>query len=151
MIVHASVPADDCERVAKVLAELMQGGALRFPPGGPTAWNAWSKDGRVQIVVTPRGQFMLPGAQEVAWGAQAAPGRASETHLALCVERPVSQIMEIAARTGWIARVCDRGGFFHVVELWLENAYLIELLDPTFRAEYERSMTVETWQQHFGV
>jgi hypothetical protein len=135
----------------KVLAELMQGGALRFPPGGPNAWNAWSKDARIQLVVTPRGHFMLPGTQEMEWTAGTSPVRASETHLALCVERPVKEIMEIAARTDWIARVCDRGGFFHVVELWLENAYLIELLDPAFSAEYQRSMTVETWQRHFGL
>ena len=151
MIAHASLPADDCERVARLLAELMRGGALRFPPGGPDAWTAWSEDTRTQIVVTPRGHRMVPGATEMEWTARSIHERASETHLALCVPRPASEILEIAARTGWTTRVCDRGGFFHVVELWLENAYLIELLDPAFSAEYQRSMTVETWQRHFGV
>lgn len=69
----------------------------------------------------------------------------------MCVPRSVDEILQNATRTGWTTRVCDRGGMFHVVELWLENAYLIELLDPTFAAEYKRSMTVESWQRHFDV
>jgi hypothetical protein len=73
----------DCEKVARVLAELMLGGALRFPPGGPNAWNAWSQDTRTQIVVTPRGHFMVPGTTEMEWTARPAQERASETHVAL--------------------------------------------------------------------
>ncbi|HEX6239553.1 MAG TPA: hypothetical protein VFZ61_01620 [Polyangiales bacterium] len=151
MIVHVSLPADDCKYVAHVLAELMRGRALRFPPGGADAWNAWSLDARTQIVVTPRGHCMLPGTSEMEWTVRAGEERGYETHLALCVPRPVEEILEIAARTGWTTRVCDRGGMFHVVELWLENAYLVELLDPAFAAEYERTMTVDSWQRQFGV
>lgn len=40
---------------------------------------------------------------------------------------------------------------FHVVELWLENACLIELLAPAFATEYQRSMTTERWQRQLGV
>ena len=151
MIVHVSLPAADCEHVASVLAELMRGRALRFPPGGADAWNAWSMDARTQIVVTPSGHCMLPGSNEMQWTIRPSGERAYETHLALCVPRPLDEILEIAARTGWTTRVCDRGGMFHVVELWLEDAYLVELLDPTFAAEYERSMTLENWQRNFGV
>jgi hypothetical protein len=149
MIVHVSMPADDCEKVARVLAAMMLGRPLRFPPGGPTAWNVWSADGSTQIVVTPRGQFLVPGATEVAW-AERPRAPASETHFALCVDRPAAEIVNLAAQAGWPARVCDRGGFFSVVELWVEGAYLVELLDPAFAEQYRRSMTIERWEAQFG-
>jgi hypothetical protein len=149
LIAHVSLPAADCARVAAVLAEMLEGGALRFPPGGPDAWNAWSKANDLQIVVTPRGHVMVPGPDEMVW-TKGATAAAWETHFALCVERPASEVLDIAARAGWQARLCDRGGFFHVVEVWVENAYLVEVLDPSFAAEYRRSMTVENWQRVFG-
>lgn len=37
MIAHVSMPADDCAHVARTLAAMLDGGALRFPPGGPDA------------------------------------------------------------------------------------------------------------------
>jgi hypothetical protein len=151
LIAHVSMPADDCERVACVLAELMQGGALRFEPGGPNAWTAWSKENDLQIVVTPRGHFMIAGPKEMIWIEREKPREpASETHFALCVELPAEQVVAIAQREGWQARVCDRGGFFHVVELWIENAYLVEVLDPSFTAAYKSSMTVANWRRIFG-
>ena len=149
MIVHVSMPADDCATVARVLAAMTDGAALRFPPGGPDAWNVWSDGGATQIVVTPRGQYITPGVQEMAW-AERPRERASETHFALCVERPAAEIVALAEQAGWPARICDRGGFFHAVELWVEGAYLVELLDPTFAEQYRSSMTVERWQAQFG-
>jgi hypothetical protein len=149
LIAHVSLPARDCAHVAAVLADLMDGGALRFPPGGPDAWNAWSRANDLQIVVTPRGHVMVPGPDEMAWVARGG-GEAWESHFALCVERSAEDILEIARRAGWLARVCDRGGFFHVVEVWVENAYLVEVLDPAMAAEYTRSMTVENWKRAFA-
>ncbi|HEX5660813.1 MAG TPA: hypothetical protein VFX59_26650 [Polyangiales bacterium] len=145
MLLHVSMPADDCRRVAETLAEMMEGEALRFPPGGPDAWNVWS--GEIQLVVTPRGHYLVPG--EMGWR-RGATQRASETHFALGVRRPAHELLAIAGRAGWPAQICDRGGFFEVVELWVEGAYLVELLDPTFLAAYQRSMTVPNWKAVFG-
>ena len=145
------MPASDCGLVAGVLADMMQGGALRCPPGGPDAWNAWSRENDLQIVVTPRGHVMLPGPEEMVWTRRDASAEpAWETHFALCVDRPAAEIVTLAERVGWKARICDRGGFFRVVEVWVENAYLVEVLDPTFAAEYRRSMTVDNWKKVFG-
>jgi hypothetical protein len=149
MIVHVSMPADDCAAVARTLAAVMGGGAVRFPPGGPRAWTAWSERGETQIVVTPRGECMLPGEQEVLWSTLATT-RAAESHFALCVERPAAEVLQLANSAGWPARICDRGGFFHVVEIWVEGAYLVEVLDPEYTAQYRKSMTVDNWLRHFG-
>jgi hypothetical protein len=44
-ILHASIPADQPGEVAHVLARIMGGTAMPFPPGGPHAWIAWGDDG----------------------------------------------------------------------------------------------------------
>ncbi|MET0342747.1 MAG: hypothetical protein ABW252_17200 [Polyangiales bacterium] len=149
MLLHVSMPADDCRCVAETLAKMMDGRAMRFPPGGPDAWNVWSQDAAVQIAITPRGSYMVRGDEGVSWARRAA-GRASETHFALAVSRPAHELLAIAAQVGWPAEVHDRGGFFQAVELWVEDAYLVELLDPTFTEAYRQSMTLEHWQEVFG-
>lgn len=150
MIAHVSMPADDCERVAKVLATMMEGGALRFPPGGPNAWNVWSKDNGFQIVVTPRGHVMVAGDEEQEWRDRGSRDRACESHFAIAVDRSAAEIVAIAADAEWRARICNRGGFFDLVEVWVENAYLVEVLDPDQAADYRRAMTVDNWTRTFA-
>jgi hypothetical protein len=154
MIAHVSLPAVDCAHVAAVLAEIMQGGAVPFPPGGSRAWNCWSKHNDFQIVVTPVGQMMVPGPTEQVWQSRAGAGgdpRAYESHFAMAVERSAAEVVSIAHAAGWEARVCDRGSFFDVVEVWVEGAYLVEVLDPSQLASYRRSMTVSNWKSAFGL
>jgi hypothetical protein len=154
MIAHVSMPADDCAHVARTLAAMMGGGALRFPPGGPNAWNAWSRGNDFQIVVTPRGQLILEGPDQQVWAPRsgdASSERAAETHFAIAVERSAREVVAIAERAGWRARVCNRGGLFDLVEVWVEGAYLVEVLDPAQMADYRRSMTVEGWQKAFAL
>jgi len=154
MIAHVSLPADDCAHVAKVLSDMLGGGALRFPPGGPEAWNCWSRNNDFQIVVTPRGNVMVAGPTEHGWASrpkEPAAERAHESHFAMAVERSAAEIVELAQAAGWRALVCNRGGFFELVEVWVENAYLVEVLDPNQLADYRRSMTVENWKRAFGL
>lgn len=153
MIAHVSLPADDTAKVARVLAEMMEGTAVPFPPGGPGAWMAWSEDEIVEIEVIPRGACMQPAKGGGNWRAPddgSRPSRLSESHLALCVDRPAADIVRLAEAAGWPASICDRGGFFHVVEVWIEGAYLVEVLDPDFTAAYKASMSVANWRNVFG-
>ncbi len=149
MIAHVSMPADDCAQVAQVLAQMLDGAALRFPPGGPEAWNIWSHTQDFQIVVTPRGQLITPGPEQQAWGWRdpASSDRACESHFAMAAPRAASEILALAHAAGWQARICSRGGMFDVVELWVEGAYLVEVLDPAQLADYQRSMTTENWKR----
>jgi hypothetical protein len=152
VIAHVSLPADDCAQVARVLAAMLGGDALGFPPGGPGAYNCWSRSNDFQIVVTPRGNLIVEGPTEQGWVSRprADGERASECHVAIAVERDASEILALAQAAGWHARVCNRGGLFDLVEVWVENAYLIEFLDPTQLARYRRSMTVDNWKRTFG-
>lgn len=48
------------------------------------------------------------------------------------------QIASIAAREGWECHCYPRGGVggFRVMEVWIENAGMVEILPPDFAAEY---------------
>jgi hypothetical protein len=153
VIAHVSLPADDCAEVARVLAEILGGGALRFPPGGADAWNCWSRNNEFQIVVTPRGNVLVEGPEEQTWQTRPrSPGdRASESHVAIAVDRDAADVVGIARAAGWHARIVSRGGLFDLVEVWVENAYLVEVLDPIQMADYRRTMTIANWRRAFAL
>ena len=143
-IAHASIPADDPKRVAEVLAEIFQGESMPFPPGGKDAWMAWSGDGAIEIEIARRGLVMTYGPEEAEWKPDGVTRRLSETHLAICVERPASEVIAIATKAGWPARHCDRGdGVFQLTEVWIEGAFMIEVLDPAQAAHYRKVFTAD--------
>ena len=150
-IVHASIPADDPEGAARVLAEMLGGEALPFPPAGRDSWMAWSGDGQVELEISRRGLAMTRGASEAEWRPDGVHRRLSEVHLALSVETPAAELLAIAARAGWPARSCDRGdGLFRLTEVWVEGAFLIEMLDPAETARYREVVTLEGWKAYIA-
>ena len=48
-IAHASIPADDPKAVADVLAEIMGGEAMPFPPGGPETAHQFANTGEQEL------------------------------------------------------------------------------------------------------
>jgi hypothetical protein len=148
MIAHASIPADDTRKAAAVLAEMMQGEALPFPPAGPNGWKIWSGDGDIDLEVVPRGAMIHDEGTQANWRAGGTGSRLSEVHLAVCVNRPESEIIAIAEKAGWPARHCDRGGgFFGLVEVWVEGCFLIEFLDPAQARQYKERVTAAGWKK----
>lgn len=147
-IVHASIPADDPRRAAEILAEMLGGEAMPFPPGGHDSWMAWSGDGQIEIEITRRGLALAYGETEVEWRPDGMTRRLSEAHLAVCVDRPAAEIIAIARRAGWPARHCDRGeGIFQLTEVWVEGAFMIEMLDPAQTARYREVITPANWKR----
>jgi len=57
------------------------------------------------------------------------------THFALSVATDASTVKQIAERAGWYCVTCNRGPF-HVIEVWVENDTMVEVLPPDFAAEY---------------
>ena len=150
-LIHASIPADDPHKVAEVLAEMMGGEALPFPPAGPSGRMAWSGDGSISLEIVPRGSLIHRGEEEVAWMPVDDPQRLSEVHLAIGVDRPAAEIMAIAERAGWPARLCSRGeGFFDLVEVWVEGVFMLEMFDPEQAAHYSRVATVENLKKYLA-
>lgn len=148
MIAHASIPADDPKFVAGVLAEIFDGEVIRFPPGGPDAFMAWSGDGKIELEIVRRGRRITYDDAQGNWEMGNAAERSSEVHLAICVDRPESEIIAIAERAGWPARHCDRGGgIFSLVEVWVDGAFMIEFLDPAQTQVYLERVTPANWKR----
>jgi hypothetical protein len=52
----------------------------------------------------------------------------------------------IAKREGWLARNCDRGGVFNVIEFWLENKFMLELMTDHELKRYQSIMNPAFWR-----
>lgn len=138
MIHHLSVAARDPKSVADFFAELTGGVAVDFPPN-PGGYMAFAPDGKgTAVEVYPAGSLMAPNADAGAIFTRR-PAEAVErspTHFALSVALSGAEVAAMAKARGWDCFVCDRGGHFHVVEVWVENAWLVEVLPPAFAEEY---------------
>jgi hypothetical protein len=150
VIFHAALPADRPEHAARALARILGGEAMPFPPG-PGSWMAWSADGRTELELLPRGLQFVRGAHEVDLLPASAPTRNSDWHVAVGAAVSADEILRIAAEAGWPARVCHRGDFFRVVEVWVDGDTMLEILDPDMQAEYRKSMTPSNWRKAFGL
>lgn len=163
MIAHTSIGVKNPRRVATVLAQLWKGHAMPFPvvDGG---WMVLSgdRDGTMLEVVPLETQH-APGTGK--------PGEASTTyetapwevhisraksapeyvasHVALVSPLDESTITAIVEKEGWRAVRCSRGSVFDVVEVWLENRYLVEVLTSEMAAQYRSFMTVENCKKLF--
>jgi hypothetical protein len=137
VIHHLSIAAQDPKRVAGVFAELFGGPSIPFPPN-PGAFMAIANDAHgTAIEVYPADTQLTPagpgGTGFVRSGQAAGLGA---VHFALSVERSRAEVEAIAAREGWDCFVCSRGGDFDVVEVWVENRFMVEVLPPDFTATY---------------
>ncbi len=139
MIHHISIAAHQPLHVSQVLAEVLQGTSVPFP-GYPDSYVALAFDAQgTMIEVHPFGMALFPGsaADEAA---QLRPDPTSSpytaNHTAISVPVSAAQIQAIADREGWRMVHCHRGDYFDVIEFWLENQLLIELLPPELVTQY---------------
>jgi hypothetical protein len=138
MIHHISISAQNPHHVAQVLAEILQGQAVPFPPV-PGSYMVVAMDQHgTAIEVLPAGSEIIPGAEQEGCGFVQNPqaGRFTATHAAVSVPTPEAEIRQIGEREGWRVVRCDREGFFTLLEFWVENTLLIELLPPEMAAQY---------------
>jgi hypothetical protein len=148
MIFHASIPAREPGRVAAVIAEIWGGQSFRFPPW-PGAWVAMAGDARGSMVeVYPHTLPIAPGAGDgmARPHPDADPRPYACFHLAIATGRTVDEIVAIGAREGWRAVPCSRGGVFDVVELWIENGLMFEVLTPEMQDDYRAGVNMDMWR-----
>lgn len=102
------------------------------------------------VEVYPLGTEMLPGRhdEDVQFAQTKQPTAYTATHAAFSVTVDEKHVKDIAAREGWRAVTCDRGGIFRVVEFWVENRILFELLTPEMTRAYLDTMTASKWAQY---
>lgn len=153
MINHISIAAESPEKVATVLAELWGGMVIPFPPA-PGSFMALANDGKgTGVEITPAGTVLVPGEgmppeegfdintrtedYEAKFVRTDSPARYVATHLNISTELSIEQIKAIGAREGWRTLVCNRGeGLFSLVELWVEDTFMLEVMTPEQTARY---------------
>ncbi|HEY9099575.1 MAG TPA: hypothetical protein VIN38_11955 [Thiobacillus sp.] len=137
MIHHYSIPVQDTQNVSEVLAGLFGGSITRFGPY-PNAYIVWFGDEfGSAIELYPTGTEMYPDAGENQANFQHNPSHARfcATHAAISIDCSREAIFKVAATQGWKALELPRGGF-NVIEFWIENSIMIELLTPDMTHDY---------------
>ena len=136
MLHHLSIGVRNPERVAQVLAEIMGGACRPFPPNQGSYFAFQQDEYGTMIEIHRAGTLLVPEGSGFGSEPQRDPGY-GPTHFALSVQRPYDEIVAIAKREGWLCRRNDRAEF-PVIEMWIENAVMCEVLPPEFAQEYLR-------------
>lgn len=137
MLFHISIAAERPEQAARLVAELWRGRAYPFPPVAEGSWIAMAGDERGSAVeVYPLGTELHQGDGEAMVRPVAGrPSRNGPVHVAIATELGVDEVKTIAERFGAPAKLCSRGPF-HVIEVWVEGCFMIEVLTPEMQSEY---------------
>ncbi|MEQ5842974.1 hypothetical protein N0A02_26315 [Paraburkholderia acidicola] len=132
MIHHLSISAENPGNVAAVFADIFGGVVVPFPPNPGSLMVFQLDDVGTEIEIHPAGTLLHPdGAGFVV----APPTEGTATHFAISVAASAEKIFEVATRQNWLCRRMDRAQF-PLIELWIENHTLCELLPPDFAAAY---------------
>ncbi|MBV9825693.1 MAG: hypothetical protein JO001_08460 [Alphaproteobacteria bacterium] len=136
MIHHLSIAARDPKKAADTLAAIFGGRAVPFPPN-PGSFFALQLDNHGSgIEVYPAGTELEPnGEVGGAFVKHERPRGFGATHCAVSVGTEIGTVETIAREAGWECYRCNRGPF-HVLEVWVENETMIEVLPPDYAAEY---------------
>jgi hypothetical protein len=167
MINHISVGVHNPENVANVLAEIWNGYAFPFP-SSPDSFIVFADDGRgTAVELTPINIELIPGKGlpatenfsietptrefEASFQYGDNPPAYVSTHLAINSPLGEAAIKAIAAREGWRTLTANRGdGLFQLVEVWVENRFMIEVFTPEMTARYVELITPENWANFFN-
>jgi hypothetical protein len=146
MIFHISISADDPKRTATMIAELWRGEAFPFPMVGKGSWVAHAGDARGSSVeVYPRDLALSPtdrGGEE----RYAPVSRNGPFQAAIATPLSIEEVEEIGRRYNCHTSLCHRGPLFRVIEFWVDNCLMLEMLTPQMQAEYQQSITIDNWK-----
>jgi len=141
MIFHFSISADDPKRTATMFAELWRGQALYFPMVGKGSWVAHAGDDRrTTIEVYPRDLAFYPNESGEGHQRNEPVSRHGPFHAAVGTPLSIEEVEEIGRRYACHTILCNRGPF-RVIEFWVDNAQMVEMLTPEMQEEYQRSVT----------
>ncbi|MBD2106572.1 hypothetical protein [Nodosilinea sp. FACHB-13] len=145
MIHHISISANDPLHVATVMAEVFQGYVIPFPPNPGSYMTLAADVYGTAIEVYPTGSEIFPDSHEGQAGFQLTSQRTqySAFHAAISVPMSLEEIERIGDREGWRVLFANRDGLFDVVEFWVENRLMLELLTPVMAVKYQAVFSPE--------
>ena len=132
MIIHISIPATFPKDVATYLAQLVQG-ECRELSWCPTGYMVFSDDQfSTGIEVLPADTIFMPGQDKgetlVISQNEDAKTSYSCVHFLLIVNLSHDAVMNIASKAGWRAIPKSSLGAVDMIELWVENTLMIEVV-----------------------
>ena len=156
MIAHFSMSARDPQATATLLARLMGGRVIPFAPV-PGACAVVVLDGQGTMVeVLPEATVIEPGIGQAGpkaefypapWAAQFTQARRAAEyapfHVAIATQCSTEDVLAVGQEAGLRTLVCNRGGQFDVVEMWMDDRFMIEWLVPVEQARYRALFTPE--------
>ena len=146
MIFHISIAADDPKRTATMLAELWRGEAFPFPMVAKGSWIAHAGDDRRSAIeVYPRNLAMYP-TEQAAEEKYEPVSRNGPFHAAVATPLGIDEVLEIGRKYGCRTSVCQRGPWFRVIEFWIDDCQMLEMLTPEMQQEYQSNVTIENWR-----
>jgi hypothetical protein len=166
MIAHISVPSENPKETALFFAAVIDGLVFDFPvvagasiavarDGSGTAVEVYPPSmkhhpgtGQVDPTVKPEGPATMPWEDQIY--SESANRRPSSFHLAIDTKLTEVEVIARATSLGWRSLACDRGGVFGVVEVWVDNTYLVEVLVPEEAEKYRGFMNTKGCAAMFG-
>jgi len=67
-------------------------------------------------------------------------------HAAVATPLSIEEIEEIGRRYGCHTSLCQRGPWFRVIEFWIDDCQMLEMLTPEMQQEYQQHVTIENWR-----
>ena len=137
MIHHYSIPVSKPKETSIILKQLFNGTLTLFGPH-QNSYIVWFGDEfGSAIELYPGGTQMLPneGNDQAIFKVVTVDSPYIATHAAISIDKSEEEILEFAEEIQWKALKLSRGGF-SVIELWIENSVMIELLTPQMAKDY---------------
>jgi len=149
MIHHVSLPARNPKSTAETLARILGGEAMPFPVVAG-AWMAWSSDGVTELEIMPDSLGGTPNpvaGKEPVMIPIDGGNRLNAWHVAISTKVEADEIVRFARAAGWRAEICDRAGYFTLVEIWIDGCTMIEVLDQKMLARYKATFDAAKWKK----
>ena len=129
-----------------MLAELWRGEAFPFPMVGKDSWVAHAGDDRRSTIEVYGRDMAIYPSERAAEERYEPVSRHGAFHAAVATPLSIEEVEEIGRRYDCHTSLCNRGPF-RVIEFWVDNCLMLEMLTPEMQAEYQASITPENWKR----
>lgn len=150
MIQHISFSVNEPQQSASTLAQFWNTESLPFPMYKDSFVVFCGEQTGACIELYPAGTRLKPSSPELPDLASDNTQSGGAFHAAISVPLEADAIHKISRDAGWFCQDGPRGGLFNVIEVWVENHTLLELLTPSMTEEYRTNINLERWQELFA-
>jgi len=136
MIHHISLPTINPQQTAEILQKIFSGKITDFSPLNDAYMLWFGDDFGSALEIYPAETTLRPGnATSPCRFKHKSTNHYSAVHAAISCKLSTKEILAIAEESNWHAAEFRRGSF-RVVEFWIDNHFMLELLTPEMTNEY---------------